>query len=60
MGWNNNTGQIVNSSMEGTVYGENMAGGYGYNGGVILVHINPMNITVEEYKLDFEDITLKI
>lgn len=62
VGWNNNTGQIVNSSMEGTVYGENMAGGIaGYNGGVILCSTNKsdVNITVEEYKLDFEDITLE-
>lgn len=62
VGWNNNTGKIINSSMEGTVYGENMAGGIaGYNGGIILCSVNKsdVNTTVEEYKLDFKDITLE-
>ena len=61
VGWNSTSGMVINSSFHGIIYGEGKVGGViGYNAGTILRCLNEgdVNTTVEEHKLDFEDITM--
>lgn len=62
VGWNNSTGQIIDSYFDGIIYGDSKVGGIsGYNSGTILACENnsSVNTSVEDPKVDITDITLE-
>ncbi len=61
VGWNDTSGTIINSSSSGVIYGKSKVGGVvGFNVGTVLRCSNDssVNTTVEEYKLNFEELTV--
>lgn len=61
VGRNGTSGMIINSSANGVIYGKSKVGGVaGFNAGTILrcYSNSSVNTTVEEYKLDFQDLTV--